>query len=213
MSLGDDKLGQTFQLERVPDGHNSLTAQFYLPATTEHPPALPVPGRDSIKSFDARSGSANSSRKGGNSATPDSNVTGLRRKRGEAASATQTFAALCGLWVISSQITWFYHQTASRRISIAFALSKYNLLMAWAANLSEGMTRGEHSPAHVLVCQYVTYRIACKTKLPLFTALTACFSMAPSYSSAGRLSPLKNNTASGRGRHPPRAYQRFSPLP
>ncbi|KAF6838730.1 C6 transcription factor [Colletotrichum plurivorum] len=118
-----------------PDGDNSLTAQFYLPATTEHPPALPVPGRES------------------SSTTPDSNVAGrLRRKRGETASATQTFAALCGLWVISSQITWFYHQTASRRISMAFALSKYNLLMAWAANLSEGMTRGEHSPAHVLVC-------------------------------------------------------------
>ncbi|KAF6825578.1 C6 transcription factor, partial [Colletotrichum musicola] len=116
-------------------GTLSLTAQFYLPATTEHPPALPVPGRES------------------RSTTPESNVAGrLRRKRGETASATQTFAALCGLWVISSQITWFYHQTASRRISMAFALSKYNLLMAWAANLSEGMTRGEHSPAHVLVC-------------------------------------------------------------
>ncbi|KAL3305782.1 C6 transcription factor [Colletotrichum asianum] len=119
----------------------SMASQFYLPATTEYPPALPIPGKDPIVHAGTRSES------------PDSAASGSRRKRSEPPRGAATFAALCELWVISSRLTWYYqHDTGPGKAAKGFALQKYQKLLSWAANLPEGVTRNEHSPGHVLVC-------------------------------------------------------------
>ncbi|OLN83691.1 Nitrogen assimilation transcription factor nit-4-like protein 10 [Colletotrichum chlorophyti] len=133
----------------------SMTAQFYLPATTAYPPTLPVPGHDQIVDSDSKTEPPQNSRESSasSSAEPAAMSSSRSRKRGRSLRTPETFAAFCSLMVISSQITWVYqHESSPGRSSQAFALAKYSKLLAWADNLSEGMERGEHSPAHVLVC-------------------------------------------------------------
>ncbi|KAK2017738.1 hypothetical protein LZ32DRAFT_445225 [Colletotrichum eremochloae] len=138
----------------------SMTSQFYLPANTEYPPTLPIPGRGGladpvIKAEQAQSlresseASSSCSELGSRSRTP------LKRSRSSSSpsSVSKVFAAFCELWVISSQITWMYqHDGSPGYSSQAFALEKYMKLLAWADNLSECMERGEYSPPQVLVC-------------------------------------------------------------
>ncbi|KAK1579480.1 uncharacterized protein LY79DRAFT_522642 [Colletotrichum navitas] len=138
----------------------SMTSQFYLPATTEYPPTLPIPGRGGLADpvtkaeqapsiRESREASSSGSESGSQSRTP------LKRSRSSSStsSVSEIFAAFCELWVISSHITWMYQHDGSPGFSSqAFALEKYINLLAWADNLSEGMERGEYSQPQVLVC-------------------------------------------------------------
>ncbi|KAK1676720.1 hypothetical protein BDP55DRAFT_693040 [Colletotrichum godetiae] len=134
----------------------SMTAQFCLPATTEYPPTLPMPGKarlgnPALGSEHKRSSSANSTAPSSDSDARSQSRN--RTKRGRSPATSDTFAAFCELWVISSQITWVYqHETSPGHSSQAFALEKYSKLLSWADNLAESMERDEHSPSHVLAC-------------------------------------------------------------
>ncbi|KAL0932031.1 C6 transcription factor [Colletotrichum truncatum] len=130
-----------------------LAAQFYLPATTEYPPTLPIPGRGSKVGGWKTSENTNTSRSSSPEAFLTPEPSPSRRKREQLTPASETFAALCELWAIASRITWYYqHDTGPGRASQGFALGKYHKLLAWAANLPESMTRSKHSPGHVLFC-------------------------------------------------------------
>ncbi|KAK1979961.1 hypothetical protein LZ30DRAFT_724643 [Colletotrichum cereale] len=149
----------------------SMTSQFYLPANTEYPPTLPIPGRGGLTDPEIKAEQARSSRESRESSEASSSGSDLGsrsrslRKRSRASSpsssssssssstVSKVFPAFCELWVISSQITWMYqHDGSPGYSSQAFALEKYMKLLAWADNLSAGMERGEYSPPQVLVC-------------------------------------------------------------
>ncbi|KAL2877719.1 hypothetical protein SGCOL_007058 [Colletotrichum sp. CLE4] len=138
------------------DLNRLMTAQFCLPATTEYPPTLPMPGKarlgnPALGSEHKRSSSANSTAPSSDSDARSQSRN--RTKRGRSPATSDTFAAFCELWVISSQITWVYqHETSPGHSSQAFALEKYSKLLSWADNLAESMERDEHSPSHVLAC-------------------------------------------------------------
>ncbi|KAF9872647.1 hypothetical protein CkaCkLH20_09826 [Colletotrichum karsti] len=120
----------------------SMVAQFFLPATTEYPPNLPIPGKD-VKGLQNES----APRSHGNDAPSG---TSSRRKRVAASPFSETFAAFCELWVISSRLTWYYQHEGPGRASRAFAIEKYYKLLTWAANLPESLVRSKHSPSYVL---------------------------------------------------------------
>ncbi|KZL86468.1 c6 transcription factor, partial [Colletotrichum incanum] len=137
----------------------SMTSQFYLPANTEYPPTLPIPGRGRLADSGTKAEQAQSSRESSAASSSDLDMGFQPRahlKRGRSSSSSpvsEVFATFCELWVISSQITWVYqHDGSPGYSSQAFALEKYSKLLAWADNLSEGMERGEYSPPQVLVC-------------------------------------------------------------
>ncbi|KAK2022604.1 hypothetical protein LX32DRAFT_698548 [Colletotrichum zoysiae] len=138
----------------------SMTSQFYLPANTEYPPTLPIPGRGGLANPVVKAETVPSTREScetsssGSESVSRSRVS-LKRSRSppSSSSVSEVFAFFCELWVISSQITWMYqHDGSPGYSSQAFALEKYMKLLAWADNLSVGMERGECSPPQVLVC-------------------------------------------------------------
>ena len=71
----------------------------------------------------------------------------------------QTFPTLSKLWVIIQEIESVYTLTDSTplvdRVSLAFAESKYQKLLAWADTILPQMLRGEHNSSHTLFFQYV----------------------------------------------------------
>jgi hypothetical protein len=69
----------------------------------------------------------------------------------------QTFQTLSRFWVIIQEINTMYNLTddtpLDKRVSLSFAESKYQSLLAWADSLLPSMIHGEHSPSHVLFFQ------------------------------------------------------------
>ncbi|KAK2000066.1 hypothetical protein LX36DRAFT_741229 [Colletotrichum falcatum] len=138
----------------------SMTSQFYLPATTEYPPTLPIPGRGGLAEPGTKAEQAPIIKESSEGSSSGSELgsqsrASLKRSRSPSSpsSVSNVFAAFCELWVISSQITWMYqHDGSPGYSSQAFALEKYVKLLAWADNLSVCMERGEYSPPQVLVC-------------------------------------------------------------
>ncbi|TID02435.1 Nitrogen assimilation transcription factor nit-4 [Colletotrichum higginsianum] len=138
----------------------SMISQYYLPATTEYPPRLPIPGSGGLRGSEIGVELAQSSRESSAGTSSDLDTCPRPRshlKRGRSSSLTwpvsDIFAPLCELWKISSQITWVYqHDSSLGHSSRAFALEKYSKLLVWADNLPESMKRCEHSPYQVLVC-------------------------------------------------------------
>ncbi|TDZ65053.1 hypothetical protein CTRI78_v003792 [Colletotrichum trifolii] len=152
--LSEDEATATSQVAWGVFSTLSMVAQFYLPATTEYPPALPIPGKGGLSKPEASDDNAQPTRDVGLETLKSDSTARSRRKRDDSTPASETFAAFCDLWVISSGITWFYQQNngGAGRVAPAFALTKYNKLLSWAANLSDGMVRREDSPRHVLIC-------------------------------------------------------------
>jgi hypothetical protein len=69
----------------------------------------------------------------------------------------QTFPALCNLWVMAQEIATVYtvreKESLQDRVSLAFAESKYQKLLAWADSLDTNMLRNELNSAPVLFFQ------------------------------------------------------------
>ena len=68
-----------------------------------------------------------------------------------------TFTALCSLWTIAQEVVAMYLSEGEGllgdRISLAFAESIYNKLLACVSKLPSDVERGDHSNSHTTVFQ------------------------------------------------------------
>jgi len=69
----------------------------------------------------------------------------------------RTFQTLCGFWTLMQEVFVVYNGLDPRplreRVSLAFAEAKYQKLLAWSDSVDRSVSRGEHSPGHVLIFQ------------------------------------------------------------
>ncbi|KAG6016425.1 hypothetical protein E4U43_003667 [Claviceps pusilla] len=70
-------------------------------------------------------------------------------------SMGRTFQNLCGFWTLMQEVFVVYNRLDPRplreRVSLAFAEAKYQKLLAWSDGVESSVSRGEHSPGHVLI--------------------------------------------------------------
>lgn len=78
-----------------------------------------------------------------------------------------TFTYLCQLWRIVHEFTLTYNNErdkAKETPKLDVAEMKYRELLAWVQNLPAELARGEDSPHHVVVFQYVLFN--CRSSSP-----------------------------------------------